>query len=170
MSIDAVGRKRKGMTGRHVLFAMLGFFGVIFAVNGVFLYFALKSYTGVVAVEPYRKGLAYNDRLVADARQKALGWSHTISLGSDGAVRVDLRDRESRPVTGLALTATIGRASTSAHDLTVSLIEQEGGVYRANTPPRAAGSWLVTLGGSRTNSSGERDVVYQAKERVWLKP
>ena len=42
-----------GLTGRHVLYTFIAFFGIIFAVNGVFLYSALKTNTGVVAIEPY---------------------------------------------------------------------------------------------------------------------
>ncbi len=54
------------LTGRHVLLIFLAFFGSIFAVNGWFLYSALSTHTGVVAVEPYRKGLAYNERIARD--------------------------------------------------------------------------------------------------------
>jgi len=65
----------QGLRGRHVLFAFLGFFGVIFAVNGVFLYAALSTHTGVVANEPYRKGLNYNQRIAAFQAQEQLGWA-----------------------------------------------------------------------------------------------
>ena len=65
---------KTGLTGRHVLLAMLAFFGVIFAVNGAFLYFALGSHSGVVAVEPYRKGLAYNQAIAAAEAQERRGW------------------------------------------------------------------------------------------------
>ena len=53
------------ITGRHVLIGMLVFFGVILGVNGMFLYSALSTYTGVVSDEPYRKGLNYNERIEA---------------------------------------------------------------------------------------------------------
>ena len=58
------------LDGRHVLMMLFAFFGVIFAVNGYFLFSALSTHTGVVAVEPYRKGLAYNH---ADRRRRTAG-------------------------------------------------------------------------------------------------
>ena len=59
------------LNGRHVLIGLLLFFGTIFAVNGYFMFVALSTYTGVVADEPYRKGLAYNARIAADERTRA---------------------------------------------------------------------------------------------------
>ena len=39
--------KGKGLTGRHVALMLAAFFGLMFAVNGVFVYFALGSFSGV---------------------------------------------------------------------------------------------------------------------------
>ena len=41
-----------------MLWAFLAFFGTVFAVNGAMIYAAVSTYTGLVANEPYRKGLA----------------------------------------------------------------------------------------------------------------
>src|SRR5688572_2876208 len=80
-----------GLRGGHVLAAFLAFFGVIFAVNGVFLYMALSTHTGLVAQEPYRKGLHYNDRIAAAERQQALGWTSDLRLAPEsGALTLAL--------------------------------------------------------------------------------
>jgi nitrogen fixation protein FixH len=62
------------ITGRHVLYAMLIFFGVIFVVNGVFIYLARSTFTGVSTEDAYHKGLAYNDVIRAAGSQHTLGW------------------------------------------------------------------------------------------------
>ena len=59
--------------GWHVLVAMVLFFGVITAVNAVFISAALRTYPGEVSVTPYEDGLAYNAKLARQAAQAKLG-------------------------------------------------------------------------------------------------
>ncbi len=92
---------------------LIAFFGVIFAVNGYFLYSALSTHTGVVAIEPYRKGLAYNERIAADERQKALGWQRQTSLARDGRVSRRCRRCGKRRRRGLTI---VGDARPAVHD------------------------------------------------------
>jgi nitrogen fixation protein FixH len=73
-----VARRSRNVNGRDVLAILLSFFGVIFAVNGALIYAAVSTHTGLVANEPYRKGLAYNERILADERQAQLGWSERL--------------------------------------------------------------------------------------------
>ena len=75
---------------------VLAFFASIFTVNGVMIYSALSTYTGLVANEPYRKGLHYNERIAADARQIRLGWTDTLDVGRDGRVVLALADSGGR--------------------------------------------------------------------------
>ena len=93
----------RSLDGRHVLFMLLAFFGVIFAVNGFFLVSALRTHTGVVAVEPYRKGLAYNTRIAADARQSDLGWKEHLDIQSAGLLTLSLTDGSGAVVLSLDL-------------------------------------------------------------------
>lgn len=168
MSAEQRNPKSEGLTGRHVLYAVLAFFGVIFLANGIFLYYAIGSYTGVVSNEPYRKGLNYNERIAADAEQKARGWSRGLVLAADGAVTFALKDRDGRPVSGLAIEAVVGRPTTSDLDVTVQLQEKEPGQYVGNVGKREDGAWLIQLEARRTRASGETQLVYRAKERRCL--
>jgi len=61
-------RQQQGLRGRHVLAGFLGFFAIVFVVNGAMMYAAVSTYSGLVANEPYRKGLHYNERLAAAER------------------------------------------------------------------------------------------------------
>ena len=158
------------LTGRHVLFALLGFFGAIFAVNAYFIDQALSTNTGVVSNEPYRKGLKYNERIAASERQAELGWRDEIKLASTGdRLSIGIRDKDGKAVSGLALKATLGRPASESDDITVTLIETPGGIYEAALPPRAAGSYIASFEAVDPGRA-EEGILYRAKERLWLKP
>lgn len=158
------------ITGRHVLWGMIAFFGVIFAVNGWFLYSALSTHTGVVAVEPYRKGLAYNDRIAADERQHALGWTSSVSLDvAAGKLDVALADRTGAPLGGLDLRGMIGRPSTVEHDAKLEFREAAPGRYEARLAGIEAGTWLLQLEAAHLTSAGE-EILWRHRQRLWAKP
>ncbi len=155
-----------GITGHHVLFGFIGFFGVIFAVNGYFLYAALSTYTGIVSKEPYRKGLAYNERIVADERQARLGWRQELVVERSGLVRLALSGAQGEPVRGIALHGTIGRPSTSREDRPLAFVAKSG-AFVADAGPLAEGNWIVDIA---VRTAGSEEPVYRARRRIWLKP
>jgi nitrogen fixation protein FixH len=167
----AIPSPERTLTGRHVLVLVLAFFGVVFTVNGVFLYEALSSYTGVVAQEPYRKGLRYNERIAAAERQDGLGWSAGLELRQGRRLVMTLSGKDGSPVTGLRVTGMIGRASSSRHDLTLSFVEEQAGVYAAPVRDLEPGSWLAAIEASpwRSESGDGGDVLYRLKRRLWVK-
>ena len=161
-------RREQGLRGRHVLGVFLAFFAAVFVVNGAMIYSALSTHTGLVANEPYRKGLHYNERIAADERQARLGWTDKIDVGRDGRLRAVLADGGGRPVVGLKVEAVLGRPATNRHDVGLTLAETAPGRYEAQTAPLAEGAWLLALE-ARTASNAE-DPVYRSRRRLWLKP
>ncbi|MEO1282805.1 MAG: FixH family protein [Pseudomonadota bacterium] len=158
------------LTGRHVLFAMLGFFGVIFAVNGVFLYQAIGSYTGLVADEPYRKGLNYNDRILEAAVQHTLGWKHKLTVSKDGLVQIALADRDGTPVSELEVNVAISRPSTARGEVNLTLKSKEPGLYEGAAGQLPLGNLVSAIEVKRLARDGQMVTTYRAKERIWLKP
>lgn len=165
------------LSGRHVLIAMVAFFGVIFAVNGVLLWQAVATHSGLVASEPYRKGLGYNRRIEADERQQSLGWTTLATVERSHGVSITLLDRLGEPVTGLQLVGTIGRPSTGHRDLALRFFEQAPGRYVAPVSGLDAGAWLLSVGahaaGNERDGEGSSisdDAVYRMKRRLWLNP
>ncbi len=158
------------ITGWHVLAAVVLFFGTVFAVNGVFLYSALQTHTGIVSQQPYRKGLEYNQRIAADERQQQLGWTHRVGLdAAAGRVNVSLIDRHGRPVSGLEITGFIGRPSTVQHDVRLNFAETtRPGLYSAPVSGLEPGNWLAQLEVSRLKPKGP-EIVYRLRKRLWLK-
>ena len=136
--------------------------------NGYFLYAALKTHTGVVANEPYRKGLAYNDRIAADERQSTLGWAAEVEVERSGLVTLTLVDRIGRPVSGQAVSGTIGRPATGHSDHVLALEEAAAGRYVATVSDLAPGAWIVAL--DVMEQPGAAEPAYRLRRRLWLKP
>lgn len=134
----------KGLRGWHVLLIMLGFFGVIFSVNGVFLYHAITSFPGEDVKKSYVQGLNYNDTLAARAAQAELGW--TAEAGLQGQELVfRLNDAEGQPLSNYAVIGEIRRRATTAADRDLVLQAATAGEYRVETGRLEVGQWDVRI-------------------------
>ncbi|MGB0086886.1 MAG: FixH family protein [Rhodomicrobiaceae bacterium] len=159
----------KRFTGRHVLLILAGFFGVMFAVNGVFVYFALSTFSGVDSPTAYQDGLKYNERIEEGRRQQALGWSHKVLLEKNGKIELAMTDAKGEPVAGLAVSGQIGRPVDGHMMFPLVLKETGTGIYSATAGALDAGNWIVSLQATKSRR-GEGRAVYRIKERLWLKP
>ncbi len=158
------------VTGRFVLLCLIGFFAVVFAVNGAMLSFALSTNSGGVSQEPYRKGLKYNERIAADEQQALLGWKSDISLdGKSKRLTVILTDHDGKPVEGKAASANVGLAVTDRDDVTAELKETSPGRYEADLKVADAGNFIADLE-VKDVKDGSQGVVYRARRRLWVAP
>jgi nitrogen fixation protein FixH len=144
-SMVAKGRE---LTGRKVLVMIVGFFAVVFLVNGVMIHLALKTFPGVQEKQPYERGLAY-DREIEEARaQGARGWSADGQFArisqTQAELTVMLKDRDGEPLRGLEITAHLVSPQSHAQDLDVTLREAAPGEYRVAVAA-ATGTWTVDL-------------------------
>jgi nitrogen fixation protein FixH len=153
-----------------VLVTLLVFFGVVFAVNGVFLYTALSTYSGGVAEEPYRTGLHYNDRIAESERQEDLAWQTDLRwVAADHRLELKLSDSASNLLTGLRVTGTLGRPATQQDERRVQLVETRPGLYSVDAGALSAGTWVASLDVART-PGGRDDITYRIRRRLWVKP
>jgi nitrogen fixation protein FixH len=150
-----------------VLATFLAFFAAVFLMNGVLIWRALSTNAGIVASEPYRKGLHYNERIAAAERQAALGWKERLDVAQSGSVALVLTDRAGQPVAGLKVDTVLGRPATDREDIRLALREAAPGRYEATTAALGAGNWLVALE-ARTADAGEP--VYRLRRRLWFTP
>ena len=127
------------ITGWHVLFAVVAFFGVVIAVDATFLVAAYRSFPGQVSVTPYEDGLAFNRDVARRQAQAALGWSATAAPVA-GGVQVEIADRQGAPVQGLALTGLLRRPATEAGEIALKFSEASPGRYFATARP-GGGAW-----------------------------
>lgn len=155
-----------GLNGRHVLMALVAFFGVMLVANGIFVYFAVATFSGGDTSNAYRKGLNYNETLAAAERLAARGWQSQIAYDDRaGRLSVSVRDREEAPVTGLSIEAALSRPATAQEDQAVGLIEAEPEVYAAEVK-LAPGLWVISV--APTEASDASEPVYRLKHRLFV--
>ena len=164
----ASARHSSGLTGLHVLGLFIGFFLIVFAVNGVMIYKAASTFGGLDTDDAYRKGLDYNERIASAEAQAALGWSDRITYVPETRhMRVTLADKAGDAVSGLNVSAGMERATTNEFDQTIALKPTGPGTYEADLTGFAAGWWTVDLSARRGQ---EAAAAYQARRRIWIKP
>jgi nitrogen fixation protein FixH len=165
----ATTRERKpGLKGWHVLSALTLFFAAVFAVNAAMIYSAVSTYSGVVATEPFRKGLHYNDRILANERQLQLHWFDTLTIDREGRVELSITNADGRVIRGLNVGAIIGRPSTNREDVQLVLAADAAGHYQARMTPLAPGSWIVSIE-ARTSAEAV-EPIFRARRRIWMAP
>lgn len=132
------------ITGRMVFFGLVAFFGVIAAVNGVFMYYALGTFPGLTDDEAYKHGLAYNQTLADGQRQAALGW-RTDLVAKDGALVLTLVGKNGEPLDGATVTADVQRPIGPRDDAKITFVATGDGTYRAPFLAPLPGRWKVDL-------------------------
>ena len=133
--------KHGGLTGRHVLLILFGFFGAIFAMNGVFIYFAVSSFPGEEEQHAYMQGVRYDETLAALKAQRARGWRVVLVDAPDGRLRLRVTDRAGADVNSLALDAEFRRPTHAGEDFTARFHAVGGGDYEADVAAARPGVW-----------------------------
>ena len=163
--MKAEGWFANGIQGRHVLAMLAVFFGVMFAVNGLLVYYAVDTFSGGDRPDPYRSGLRYNDTIAESARQAALGWQTEVSY-DDTRGRMTLRfaDKSETPIVDLDLRGVLGRPATDREDQEVVFEHIANGVYAADVQ-LSSGSWVLAAI-AHDGQGGEP--VYRLKRRLYV--
>lgn len=166
---DAPAASGKQLKGWHVLLIMLAFFGVMFAVNGVFLYYAITTHPGEQVEKSYLQGLHYNDTLEARARQDELGWTGALGIvaeeGTAPLLVAQMADAEDMPLGGLSLTAVLHRHTSGDADIRMALTPSDSGEYTTSLEGLPAGDYDVIV--TVTEEGGE-GVLFEAHKRLYL--
>ena len=155
------------LTGQKVLFMLLAFFGVVFAVNFWMAKLAIDTLPGTEVDSAYSASLAYEKEIAAAHDQNARNWkvdAH-IQRGADGGatVQVEARDNSGVPMSGLKFQGRFERPTDRRADQQVGLLEVGLGVYRGSAALIAPGQWDLVLEG---DAAGQR--MFLSKNRVLL--
>ena len=153
--------------GRHVLFALVVFFGVTFLVNGIFLYYAVGTFNGNETRDAYRKGVNYNERIASQEAQARMGWKPQAYYSVEGQkLIVEMRDVRGRGVAGLVISGEIRRPVTDNEDQSVTLNEIAPARY-AVPLKLSAGQWIFS---AQISKPGARGVTaFRFKQRFLVK-
>ncbi len=159
---------RRAQSGWWIPWTFVGFFVLVFAVNGVMVWFALSSWTGLEITNPYERGLTYNRALEAAREQAALGWQADLRFEQTGprhgTLEFRLQDRDGGRLAGAKVDAELVRPTEEGHDFALDLSEREPGRYRAEVELPLPGQWEVRL------AARARGEVYRLSPRIYLKP
>lgn len=134
----------KKLKGWHVLLIMLAFFGVIFAVNGVFLYHAITSFPGEDVKKSYVQGINYNQTLAARSAQVELGWRAEAGLQGDMVV-FRLSDADAQPLSNYTVIGELRRLATQDADQVLTFRAAPGGEYFAPSGELGSGQWRLRI-------------------------
>lgn len=129
---------------RWIPWYFVGFFAIIAVMDGIFVYLATDTHTGVVTEQAYQKGLNYNETVAAVEAQEALGWSSIIDYQSDGEFVFTLSEGE-QPLAGAEIIAEFTRPTHNGVDFSVPLLESGAGAYRAPVEFPLDGIWDVRV-------------------------
>ena len=149
-------------------FIFLGVFVVVVSVNLTMAYFATSTFTGLATDNAYEKGLAYNQHLAMARAQAALGWTVETTAqpvaGAPHQAEIDIlyRDRDGKPVDGLAVHAALSRPTVTGFANEAELQGAGSGRYVALVTLPLGGEWDAEL-----LATGP-DVAYQTQKRFIL--
>lgn len=139
----------KQITGRHFLIGIILFFAMIFVANGVLLYFALTSWSGLVVDSSYEAGRQFNAESATARAQAKLGWKVEANAerAADGAtdIRLVARDANAVALRGLVFEGKLSRPVKRSEDRVFTLRETEAGVYTVSLNDVAAGQWDLVV-------------------------
>lgn len=156
------------ITGWHVLFALIAFFGVVGVVNFYFIRVALQTHSGDLGPHTYSDGLKYNEHVAAAARQAELGWQDAIAVSADGkTVTVTLTDSAGNGLSGLSAKLLVTRPATDREDVTLALADAGSGHYTGTLPRGAYGNYVASLDVADPKGGAET-IVYRARRRLWV--
>jgi len=132
-----------GFTGRHMLLAMVAFFGVVITVNVTMAVFARTSWTGFVVANSYVASQEFNAKMADTRAQAALGWKGILAMRGQ-VVRYRLVDRHHVPVALNAVQISFKRPVDDREDHVITLAPDGDGGF---TLPHAVddGVWLIEV-------------------------
>jgi len=120
------------------------FFVVLSFVFGGFTYVALKTHTGIVTDNAYKKGLAYNDIIDKDRQQAALGYKAQLRR-EQGVLVFALTDKAGAPVEMSSAAIWFFRPTDAKGDLRAEMTAAAAGRFEYAAAPPAPGLWEVRI-------------------------
>lgn len=155
------------VTGRIVLLWLVGFFGVVFAVNGWLVQAATSTFAGLDTPSSYKAGLMYKSEAARAERQQALHWQVDGRLTRDRAgeavLDIGVHDARGQPVSGLTADATLAHPADARLDHVIRLVKTGAGAFRGEAQGHA-GQWDLIVDFYR-----DHERVFRSRSRVTLK-
>lgn len=153
----------KKFTGKKALCWFVGFFLVVFSVNGIMTYFALNSWGGLQTKNAYRKGIHYNDQIAAAEQQKKSGWKISLAHIPTSPDKDRLDAEVIWPENDLPPAQVTALISRHAHDQELTLTKTGRNIYSSPLSLPKAGQWHVTILVNLTDGP-----TYRLKQKIFI--
>jgi nitrogen fixation protein FixH len=141
-------RNKRELTGRAVLLWFIGFFGVIFAVNGVLVQAATSTFRGMETGSSYKAGLLFKDDIESAERQQALHWRVDGTLKRDKAgeavLDISARGTDGASLAGLTAVAHLAHPANANLDQTIALQSTGPGAFHGEAKAQP-GQWELIV-------------------------
>ena len=158
--------RQRELTGKHVLLCLLGFFGVVFAVNAVLVKAATSTFGGVETSSSYKAGLMFRQDVAAAAAQDALHWQVSGKLGHRGGeavLDISARDAKGASLTGLTAQARLAHPADERLDRVIVLNRTGAGQFHGEGQAQP-GQWELIVDLYRNEVR-----VFRSRSRVTLR-
>lgn len=132
----------RGFTHRHMLIILFVFFGTIFSVNGLMVYLASKSWTGLVVKNGYVASQSFNRKISEQETLIAQGWQGQLAV-ENGQFDYALTQK-TRPVSGCKVSGVLKRPVHDRNDQALVFQADGDGLYNARAQ-LAPGLWVVVM-------------------------
>ena len=156
------GRQRA--PGWYIPWLFVAFFGLVFTANGVMVYIATSTYTGLETENHFIKGIKYNQSLDGARAQAERAWK--VDLGFEqteplkGIVAVTLHDKHGNLLKDSTVTVRFIRPTAEGHDFEMELPYLGEGRYASPVELPLPGQWDIRL--TIVNAAGD----YQDQHRI----
>ena len=130
----------KAFTGRHMAMIMVGFFGVIIAVNFTMARYATSTFGGIVVENSYVASQEFNGWLEEAKKQRALGWDAVTTWRPDNRLAVRLTGVPA----GAKVSATARHPLGRLPDREIAFAPNGNGRF-LSTSELPDGRWLLRL-------------------------
>lgn len=119
---------------------------LVVLVNGIMVYIAVSSFTGLQTEDNYKRGLNYNEVLASERAEAGLGWTVEIGFAETGGrARLSVRaaDRDGNPLNDAGVSVRLIRPVQAGHDMDVKLAAAGEGLYAAEIELPLRGQWDI---------------------------
>ncbi len=159
--------KPRELTGRAVLIWLIGFFGLVFVVNGIMAKAAISTFGGVETQSSYKAGQMFEQEVKLAKAQDDLRWHVDGKLNLDrvGEAVLDMtvRDAAGQPVGGLNADARLWHPEDSRRDHVIPMSKAGPGAFHGEAHAQS-GRWELIVDFYR---GGQR--MFRSRSEIVLK-
>lgn len=159
--------KPRELTGRHVLYWLIGFFGLVFLINGIMANAAISTFGGVETQSSYKAGQTFEHEVALARAQDARHWKVDGKLNLDraGEAVLDMRvhDAEGQAVGGLTADARLWHPADSRRDHVIPMRKTGPGAFHGKAHAQS-GRWELIVDFYRGDKR-----MYRSRSHITLK-